>query len=609
MKPLQPSDWAEIIRPGGRLFIGSGAAFPAALWRSLREQKELLRDVQVVHLLRLNTDSGIAEEIADPHSPLQTNSFTLAGELRETIYGGLADYTPCHVSEIPEMFEAGALPLDVCLLQLCPPDENGACSFSVGVDVAFTAARTAKRVVAQFNPLLPRTGGHAPLPTARITHYLEAAESLPEILQPAPDELAGQVAEQVAPLIQDGDTLHMEFSALGVALWPLLHRHRNLGLHTQIFSNGALEAIRAGALTGAHHPRQPGQAVATLALGDAGLYAALHENPRVALCPTEEVVSPLHIGGIPNFVAVTCASRVDISGLAVAKRGSRFLPFSLSAQLDFLRGAALSRGGRGLVVLPSLAANGASRISPRLDDVSGGVLNRADVRYVVTEQGVARLWGRTMRERILEMIRIAHPSHREDLLRYALEKHAIREFQAVRPRSLPELGPTQQELLPLRDGLTYLLRPLRPSDERALQEFFYSHTPETVHLRYGFTLREMSRQRAQELVSVRQDRDAALGIFEPGSVPGLETLQAVGRYFLDESGDSAELAFVVAETKRRLGMARHLFGKVRAIAQARGLKSLWAAVEPTNTGMLLLFQQAGATRRTEDGQVRVEMRL
>jgi RimJ/RimL family protein N-acetyltransferase len=507
------------------------------------------------------------------------------------------------------MFGLGALPLDVCLLQLCPPDAGGGCSLSLGVDVAATAAKCAGRVVAQFNPLLPRTFGHAPLPVEKITHFIEAAEPLPELPQPTPDDLAARVAEQVAALVRDGDTLHVEYSALGAALWPLLMERRNLGLHTQIFSDGALAAHRAGVLTGVNHPRRPGQLTATLALGSAELYAALHENPRIALCPTEEVVAPVTIGGIPDFVAVTCASRVDISGLAVAKRGSRFLPYSLSAQVDFLRGAALSPGGRGLVVLPSVTGTGESRILPRLTEVSGGVLNRADVRYVVTEHGVARLWGRTMRERVLEIIRVAHPDHREPLLKYALDNHAIREFQAVVPRPLPELGAVQHEWLRLRDGQEYLLRPLRPSDERALQEFFYSHNAETVHLRYGFTLREMSRQRAQQLVSVRQDRDAALGIFEPGRIPGLERLCGVGRYFLDEGGETAELAFVVAESKRRLGMARTLFERLRQIAVARGLKAFWAVVEPNNGGMLAIFQQAGAKRRMEEGQVRVDLAL
>ncbi len=609
METLLAEDWKMLARSGSRVFIGSGAGCPNALLRGLNEVREHLNDVQLVQLMRLESSPNLVAEdgAGGEEQAFQYNSFALGGGMLEAFREGRVDYTPCYVSEIPDLFRQGAVPLDVCLLMVSPPDEAGRCSLGISADVAAAAAASARRVVVQINPRMPRTWGHPLISLDDVSHGIEQEEELPEIRCPQPSDVAEEIAANVAQLIEDGDTLHLERHEICDALLEHLEGRRDLGLHTEILTDPMMRAIQRGIITNARKPLQQGITVATMALGTRKLYDFVEaETSRIAMKPTEEVNRPLLLAKMPCMVSVTTATQVDLTGLAGAARGANGLRFSLSSQLDFLRGAAYSEGGRPIIALPSTAADGSSNIVPQLARLSGGVATRADVRYVVTEFGIARLWGRTMRQRVLEMIRIAHPDHQEDLLRYARENHAIREFQAREPSRVPEMGESQMRRIELKDG-EYILRPLRPADERTLQEFFYSHTPETVHFRYGYMITSMTRKRAQDLVSVPQDQDLALGIFSQQGPR--ETLHAVGRYYLDTNGKSAEVAFVVSEHKRSVGMASMLLTTIVEIAKSRGLQKLWAQVERGNLPMMKVFEKFDAGVNRQPDCVEVEIAL
>jgi acyl-CoA hydrolase/GNAT superfamily N-acetyltransferase len=607
MEELGPQDWKELARSGSRVFIGSGAGCPNGLLRTLAESRARLHDVQLIQLLRLrdhlNPQTGADDET------FQYNSFGLGGGMLTAFQEGRADYTPCYVSEIPQLFRERAIPLDLALVSVTPPDELGRCSLGTNADIAVAAVESARRVVVQINDRMPRTWGHSPIMLEEVSHVFEESEELPELLWEEPGPVVRQIAENVAKLIEDGDTLHLERHEICEAVLQCLDDRKDLGLHTELLSDGMMRLIRKGVITDEKKALHRGLSVASMVLGSRRLYQFVAEaTERLAIKPTEEINNPLLIARNPGMVSITTATRVDLTGLAGSVRGSNGLEFSLSSQLDFMRGAAFSDGGRPIIALPSLAADGSSNIVPQLATVTGGVATRADTRFVVTEHGIARLWGRTMRERVLEMIRIAHPDHQEELLRFARERHAIREFQTTGPSRVPELDESQQKRIDLKDG-SYLLRPLRPADERTLQEFFYSHTPETVQFRYGYMVASMSRRRAQELVSVRQDQDLALGIFSRESSGIRETLRAVGRYYLDTGGKSAEVAFVVSETKRNVGMAGALLGEMIRIARARGLEYLWAQVEKGNRPMVRVFEkfQAKVKRTSDCTEIRIDL--
>ncbi len=589
-----PLNWPKLVRPGSRVYAASGASFPHALLEHMLEHHPEIQSVQFVQLLGL--DSPVREKLlALDAEQLRMNAFSLGGGIFEEFRRGKADYTPAYLSQLPGILASGMVPLETALVQVSPPNGKGLCSLAPCIDITPSAVGAARHTVAQINSRVPRNAGFPGLRMDSFAATLEADEALAEVSLPEPTETERAIARNLLTLLRPRDTLHLEFNEISQALYEEMTKGgwRGLSLHTEILSGAAMQAIRAGVFSG------PGWIKASMALGTAELYGFLDGNTEVLLLPTAEINSPRLTGAIPQFVSVTTATQVDLTGLAGTVRGSARFRFSMSSQLDFMRGAALSEGGRPVLALPSReVGTGAANIVPAMEAVRGGVMNRADVHYVVTEYGVAHLWGLTMRERVLEMCRIAHPEDREELLRHAREMHAIETFQAVRATQAPEFGPVQAKEIQLKDG-GYLLRPLRPADARTLQEFFYSHSPETVHLRYGYTVTAMSQQRAQELVSVPQDKDLALGVFSrPEDAFKRESLWAVGRYFLDPDGKSAEVAFVAHEEKRNIGMASALMEALLTVARRRGLDNLWAQVEKGNQAMLQVFRKYGGTIRT-----------
>ncbi|TVR51271.1 MAG: GNAT family N-acetyltransferase [Puniceicoccaceae bacterium] len=608
MKPLVPAQWPTLIHPGSRVFLGSGAACPHALIAEMLKQARDLKDIELVHILTLGDCPWTEPALADTFS---TNTFFLGAATRRAYAAGRADYTPCFLSEIPGLFADRVLPLDAALVMVTPPDEQGFCSLGPSVDVTLAACRHAAIVIAQVNPLLPRTHGQSFLHVSEIDAFFEASAELPVLDHPPLEDPAGRrIAGYVAQLIEDGDTLQFGIGRLPETILDALAGHRRLGVHSEMISDGLVRLIRAGVVDNSRKTLHPGKSVVTFAMGTAEVYRFIHDNPHVEFHPTEYVNAPLTVARHERMVAVNSALEIDLTGQVAADSLGYAIHSGIGGQLDFLRGAAMSPGGRPIIALPSTARGGAvSRLVPHLTEGAGVVTSRGDVYYVVTEYGIATLRGRSLRERALELIAVAHPDFREGLARHAREKGLL---PALHAAALPEKagGPGPAEKKIVLKGETFHLRPLRPSDQRHLQEFFYSHSEETILMRYGHVVNRMDRGRAYELVTIDQTRDLALGIFE---VQGpRQLIHAVGRYYLDRGGESAEVAFVVRETRRRLGMATLLFEEILAIARERGLKRIWGRVRRDNLPMLKLFRQFGAKPRPGadgDGETDLEVDL
>ncbi|MGF1485436.1 MAG: GNAT family N-acetyltransferase [Opitutales bacterium] len=602
MQPLNPSDWPELVPPGARVFIGSNAACPHALVDSLLACPDALRDLEIVHILTLGDTPW-----ADPkyRGQLRINAFFLGPATRESVNEGHHDYTPCFLSEVPKLFSDRILPLDVALIQVTPPDALGYCSFGLSVDVVAAACRCANRVIAQINPRMPRTLGDAFIHISEIDVCLEAAEPLPE-LPPAPtDPVLESIGEYAARLIEDGATLQLGIGRVPQAICRALHSHRHLGLHTEMFSDGMADLICAGVIDNSKKTFHAGESLTSFCMGSQETYQFVGNNPHIAFHPTEYVNNPFNVARNRHFVSINSAVQIDVTGQVAADSiGNRFYS-GIGGHVDFLRGASLSEGGLPVIAIPSTACNGTvSRISACLTEGAGVVTTRADAHFVISEYGIATLRGRSIRERTLELVQIAHPDFREELLRQARARRLIPAYVSLNPRPATSIEGVEFQRVQLKDG-DYVLRPLHPSDERRLQEFFYSHTRETIQQRYGYRINRMTRERASELVSVDQTRDLALGVFAWQGPR--QRIHAVGRYYLDPEGTSAEMAFVVREEKRRHGLGSLLLTRMLDIAAQRKLHSLWAYVASGNTPMIRLFERHGCKHLPSDeaGMLRI----
>ncbi len=597
MKPIEPEDWPRIVRPGSRVFIGGGASVPFALVDSFLSAADQFKDVEIVHIHGLGGSPWIEPEYGDV---LRTNSFFLTPELREAVERGQADYTPCPMSEVASLFRNGPLPLDVALIQVSPPDENGDCSLGVSVDVVRAAVSCARIVVAQINPKMPRTCGETGIPIRKIGHVLHAAKALPEADKPSLDERHHRIGRYAAQLVDDGSTIQLGLGNTPEAVARALKKHRHLGIHSGLFNDALMDLVKCGAVDGSRKSFRPGKIVASHVLGSRRLYQFVDGNTDLELHPSDWVNDPARIARNDRMVAVNGAREIDLTGQVVRDSSGHRFYGGIGALQDFIRGAGRSKGGRPIIALTSTSdEDGRSRIVAGLEAGSGVCTGRGDVHYVVTEFGVASLHGRSIRERVARLVEIAHPDHREELLAGAMTRGWLPKFFTMPPTE-PGVSETGVESVWVRfHKQRFLLRPLHPSDMRGLQEFFYSHDEETVRLRYGYQRDRMTGESAYKLAAVDQRKDLALGLFE--EIHERQELRAIGRYYLEPDGARAEVAFVVHEECRHLGMAGFLLGELAEIARKRKIRSFWASVLPENRAMAGLFIAAGGVEAPSHG--------
>jgi len=598
-------DWPDLLKSGNRVFIGSNAAVPNALIDDLIANANQLHDIEVVHIQTFSADKWVEPQYKDL---FKVNTLFISGQkVRTAVAEGRADYTPCFLSEIPTLFSTDILPLDAALVMVSPPDEYGYCSLGVSVDVVSAAVRFAKKVVAQLNPKMPRTSGHAYIHISKITAWLTQEQPLPEVPPVGFEQRIERIGQYVSMLIDDGATLQIGTGKIPEAVLKYLGNHKNLGIHSELISDGIIELMKSGVVNNSQKTFHPGKTVTSFAVGSQALYDFVDRNPHVEFYPSEYVNSPTNIARNDNMVSINSALEVDLTGQVVSDSLGYQFYSGIGGQVDFSRGASMSKGGKPIIALPSTAKNGTiSRIVPTISEGSGVVTSRGHVHYVVTEYGVASLRGKSIRERALELIRVAHPKFRPALLEEVRKHYWVPHYQVMTPMDVPELGDVGLKILNI-GGETFDLRPLNPADERRLQEFFYSHTKETLLLRYNFHPKQLSREKSCSLVSVDQSKDLALCIVrQHGSV--LE-IQAVGRYYLVESNNSCEVAFVTRERHHGKGMATILLQEMINIARLRGIATMVAFVRADNKPMLTVFERAGFKRLRSEEPDEVNLQL
>jgi acetyl-CoA hydrolase len=403
----------SVIRSGHRLYLAGGAGVPTTLTEGLTRRAPELRDVEITHILTFAEAPYAAPELRDS---FRVNALFIGANVRPAVQAGYADFTPVFLSEIPGLFRNGALPIDAALISLSPPDEHGFCSFGVECGTTKPAAEAAGVIIAEVNRQMPRTLGDSFIHVSRLHHIVEVDRPLPAAPQGGASPAHLLVGQHIAAMTPDGATLQMGIGSIPDAVLSHLGGHKDLGIHTELFSDGIIDLFEAGVITCAQKSLHPGKIVAGFLFGSQRLYRFVHNNPIIELHPTDYVNDPFVIAQNDRMVAINSALQVDLTGQVCADSiGPRFYS-GVGGQLDFIRGAARSKGGLPIVAFLSTAKEDTiSRIVPMLYEGSGVVTTRNDVHYVVTEYGVASLYGKSIRRRAQELIAIAHPAFREEL--------------------------------------------------------------------------------------------------------------------------------------------------------------------------------------------------
>lgn len=585
-KVTSAADAIALIRPGRRILIGSGAAEPVRLVESLVRDGQHLADNELVHLLTLGPAPYVRPELA---ARFRHSAFFIGPNVRQAVQDGRADFIPVFLSEIPELIRSRRVRIDVALIQTSVPDAHGYVSLGVSVDVVRAAVDAADLVLAEINPRMPRTHGDSFLPVSRIHAMVPVDEPLLEHVSPPPGDIERAIGEHVARLVPEGATLQAGIGSIPDAVLAALAGHRNLGVHTEMLSDGVMQLVRAGVINGSRKSVLPGKLVTSFIMGSRTLYEWAHDNPALELRGSEFTNDPRVIADNDQMVSVNSALAVDLTGQVAADTLLGKFFSGIGGQVDFVRGAARSRGGRSIIALRSTAQRGTvSRIQAAFEAGAGIVTSRGDVRFVVTEYGVADLWGRSVRERALALIEIAHPSFRAELLAQAKQRRYVFVDQRLPSAIYPY---REQSIEKSRDGIDIVVRPVRMSDVEALQDLFYSLSNESARQRFMTHKNAYPNAEMQQLVDADYVETMALVACDPRT----GELIGMARYDMDPATRFGDIAFAVRDNWQRRGIGGMLMRRMLQAARANGLRGFSADVLGGNRGMLMVFQQSGLT--------------
>ncbi len=587
------------IRPGQRVFIGTGCGQPQTLVAAMLRRADELDDVELVHLVTLGEPAFRHKELAQ-HFRLKP--FFIADDVGAGIRRGLSDYTPILFSDIPELFRSGRLPIDVALIQVTEPNEHGLCSLGVSVDVTKIAVENAGMVIAQVNPQMPWTTGDGLVRVYDLDVLVPYEEPLLETCLPEPGETARRIAEYVAALIPDSSTVQFGVHQIPQALLEFLKSKQDLGIHAEVVSDGIIELLEAGAITGARKSTDRGKIVCSLCLGTKRLYSYLDKNPAFCFRSAEYVSDPAVISRQRNMVAIDLASEIDLMGQVCSH--SPETGFSgMASHADFVHGAAKARGGRMIVAMESTWSDGkVSRIVPRLSDGAAVAATCFEVHYVVTEHGVAYLHGKSLQERAIALISIAHPNFRAGLLLEAIDRGYVSADLATIEGKIHVGPPMLRSSTVLSDGTLVTFRPMHPTDEARIRDLFHSLSKQTMYYRFMSGAARLPQRQVRDFVYIDYREEMAI----VGTIPEAsgEEVIAVGRYYLNPGTNHAEVAFIVRDQWQNRGIGTFLLSYLATIARSQGIAGFTAEVLVDNRAMLAVLRKSGFRLRSQlDGRV------
>ncbi len=587
-KVISAKDAVSKIDRGSRVFIGTGCGEPQHLIKTMVEDKNL-QDIMIYQMLSWT----LASYVDDPSflKRFSLKLFFISNPMRKAAFEGKLDYIPTYLSQIPKLFSSHRIGLDVALVQVSPPDRFGYCSLGVSIDITKSGVDNSGMVIAQVNPRMPRTWGDSFVHVDEIDYFVMHEEPLMEATPVIKDnEITKRIGQYVSQLVDDGSTLQVGFGHLPNAVLQFLGNKKDLGLHTQVITEGMLELFEKRVITNKKKTLLPDRVVASLCMGSHRLYNYIDNNPMFYFRSSEFVNDPTVIARNDRLISISSALEVDLTGQVCTDSVGYLFYSGIGDQVDFIRGSAMSKGGFSIIAIPSTAQNGkVSRIVSHLSEGAGVATTRGDVNFVITEYGIAELQGKGIYQRVMELAQVAHPKFRNELIDEAKKHHYI---------FADQLPPIEEDLLFLEDYKTTLklkngkiaeFRPLLPSDEFAYRNFFYSLQEKTIYFRFFYKMKLFSHEVAQEQwasVDYRKNM-SVIGLVQKG---GYKEIMAIGSY-AREDDVRAEIAFVVREDFQNMGIASYLLDALEKIAKENGYQGFTATVLSENSAMLRVFKK------------------
>jgi len=581
------------IHRGDRIFIGTGCGQPQylvdAMVEFVKTNPKAFFDAEVVHVWTLGLTPYLREEVK---RNFRLDSFFIAAPTREAVNQGEADYTAIFLSQVPQLFRRGVVPIDVALIQTSPPDEHGFLSLGVSVDIVRAATDCARTVICQVNRSMPRTHGDSFVHLRDVDFILPHDEPLLEYATTVPDGIADRIGGYVARLVQDGATIQVGYGRIPDAILSHLSSKVHLGVHTELLSDGIVELMQAGVIDNTRKSLDQNKTVAAFCMGSRATYEFLSDNPSVSFRPVDYTNNPSVIARIHKMTAINTALEIDLTGQATAESlGGEFYS-GIGGQADFMRGAVLAPEGKSILGLESTARHGeVSRIVPSLSNGAGVTLTRGDLHYVVTEYGIAYLHGKNMRERAMELIRVAHPKFRPWLLREAKARNLVYRDQAYVPGKRGEYPEHLETYRTTKLGQEVLLRPVRICDEPLVKAFFYALSDQSTYQRFISSRKDMPHERLQEFVVI--DYTSEMVILAVLPTEEREVVVGIGQYGIDAETHTAEVALVVRDDYQKRGVGTELLNYLTLLARKEGLLGFSAEVLIENRAMMRLFERAG----------------
>ncbi len=596
-KVVNASQAIKKIKRGARIFLGTGCGVPYHLVQELAKHAGQMADNEIVHLLTLGDTPSADSKF---QNQFRHNTFFVSSNIRDAVSEGRADYTPMMLSEIPDLFRQKRMPLDVAMIQISPPDRNGYGSLGISVDITKSAAESADIVIAQVNEKMPITHGDSFVDVREIDYLVPYNEPLREFQAAEVTDTIDKIGRYVARLVENESTLELGIGALPQSVCNNLLETgvKDLGIHTEMFSDSLIPLIERGVVTNKKKNLHRGKVIASFAMGSEKLYDYINDNPMFQFHDTAYVNDPYVIGQNDKMIAINSALEVDLTGQVCADSIGPSFYSGIGGQVDFIRGAKRSRGGKAIICMLSTAMEGTvSRIVPRLSEGAGVVTTRGDVDVVITEFGLATLHGKTIRERVLSLIAIAHPDFRNDLLEAAKKMQYVFEDQVpflVKGTYFASEYETQETFKTPEGKIEVQFRLIRPDDTDRIKELFYDLSEESIYFRFLTPLKSLRRQTLQDFYNVDQAIDiSVVAVVKSGEDGETEKIIGAGRYVLNRSTNEAEFALLVQDEYQGRGIGTFLLNHLMKIAKSKGVDAFIAYVHPQNQPMIRFIHKTG----------------
>jgi len=581
------------VERGDIIFVGTACGEPQYLVRCLTDyvsaHPKAFFDAEILHVMTLGVAPYADEKFKQN---FRHNSFFVGDSTRNAINRGAADYTPVFLSRLPRLFYKKLVRLDVALIQVSTPDKHGYVSLGVSVDIVKAAVENAALVIAQTNRFMPRTHGDGLLHLDQVDFVVDHDEPLLEYSPKTDTHISQRIGQYVARLIEDGDTIQVGYGHITNSILDNLTDKKNLGVHSELLNDGIVRLMKAGVIDNSKKKIDRGKTVATFCMGSRETYAFIDDNPAIEFRTIDYTNNPLIIVQQENMVAINSALEIDLTGQATAESIGRTFYSGVGGQADFMRGTALSARGKSILTIRSTAdGETRSRIVPFLSEGAGTTLIRADIEYVVTEYGIAYLQGKNIRERAMDLISIAHPKFQAWLIEEGRKGGLLYRDQAFIPGSQGTYPEEWETYRTTKTGFRIFFRPIKISDESLLKAFIYSLSDQSMYRRFISVRKDMPHERLQEMVIIDYTQETAI-LAVVGSEEN-EQIVAVGRYFIDPSSHTAEVAFAVRDDYQNRGIGSELLSYLTYLAKRQGLLGFTAEVLAENEPMLHVFEKGG----------------